>query len=650
MIDALGLEAAAIRKKGSGTRVELRGGERIAQADGSWLYRFVVSEDLNLRDDTPIRVTVGQEDIPGTLVSFRDGVLIVALEKDLGPKIAAARLVANDSFLIERLQEKLQKVNDGEIQFNRQAADRVLGLADLRTADAEPHPQVTGDGTLNAEQISAVRRSLGSDTTFVWGPPGTGKTTALARIIEAHYRAGRSVLLVSNTNIAVDTALERVAERLKGEPDFHQGLVLRQGPAVKKELLKKFEEQVVLEKIVVRLSESLQREKANLASEATSLQAEERSDVAMVEQIERLAVTRLALAERENSRDAGKSDIAAREKEAEQYRGRATKLLSNLERARAMGALRRFFLGLHPELLAREAEAANRHSQAAELAARTLASGLPTLQSEIGSLRSTIDRLTAEIQRCPPVQQIQARLETLRARVGQIRARIAAIDDEIAEIEQRVIARCKVLATTVYRTYLGKNPIRQFDVVVVDEASMLMPPLVYYAAGLATQSVTVAGDFRQLPPIVMSVEPLATEWLKRDVCEISGIPPRLRLRQPIPQLVALSVQYRMREPICAVINKLFYPDRPLNSDPSIAGRPREPSFPFGSASLFYVDTSPFHPWAAHPVGTYSRYNLFHALLIRNVLLHLGEAGFLRSEGGNEDVGVVSPYARQARLI
>src|SRR6266545_2907284 len=224
MIDALTLEVAAIRKKGGGTQIELHGGERVGEAEGSWLYRFIVAEDLNLRDDTPVRVTSGQEDASGVLVSFRDGVLIVALEKDLGPRIASARLVSNDSFLIERLKERLEKVRSGEAQFNRKASERVLGLAEPRTADAEPHAEVTqGGSSANDDQLRAIRRSLGSDTTYVWGPPGTGKTTTLARIVEAHYRAGRSVLLVSNTNIAVDTALERIAERLKGEPAFHQG-------------------------------------------------------------------------------------------------------------------------------------------------------------------------------------------------------------------------------------------------------------------------------------------------------------------------------------------------------------------------------------------------------------------------------------------
>ena len=109
MIDALGLEVAAIRRKGGGVQIELRGGECVGQAEGPFLYRFLMAEDVNLRDDTPVRVTAGQEDVPGVLVSFREGVLLVALDKVLGPKIQTAHLVANDAFLIERLKVRLEK-------------------------------------------------------------------------------------------------------------------------------------------------------------------------------------------------------------------------------------------------------------------------------------------------------------------------------------------------------------------------------------------------------------------------------------------------------------------------------------------------------------------------------------------------------------
>ena len=113
--------------------------------------------------------------------------------------------------------------------------------------------------------------------------------------------------------------------------------------------------------------------------------------------------------------------------------------------------------------------------------------------------------------------------------------------------------------------------------------------------------------------------------------------------------MALGTQYRMREPICEVINDLFYADHPLRSDPIVSRGGG--GFPLGTSPLLYVDTSPFHPWTALRVGTYSRYNLFHALLVRNIVLHLAETGFLPPAGEpNDAVGAVAPYASQARLI
>lgn len=118
MIKALGLEVGAIRSKGGGTQVELRGGERTGQVAGSWLYRFVVAEDLSLRDDTPVRMSTGQEDVPGVLVSFRDGVLVVAIEKDLGPQITAIRLITDDAFLLERLKDRLEEIARGALHVS----------------------------------------------------------------------------------------------------------------------------------------------------------------------------------------------------------------------------------------------------------------------------------------------------------------------------------------------------------------------------------------------------------------------------------------------------------------------------------------------------------------------------------------------------
>lgn len=657
MIEALGLEAATIRKRGRGTEIALRDGERVSQSERAWLYRFVVAEEFSvrlfLRDDTPVRVIAGEEEVPGVLVSFQDGIVRVALEKDLGPTIASARLISNDAFLVEQLRDRLQKVHRSEARFCKPAAERALGLLLPKTADAEPDPSVTSGGDLNADQIGAVRRSLGSETTFVWGPPGTGKTKTLAHVVEAHYRAGRTVLLVSNTNIAVDTALERIAERLKGEPDFHQGLAIRLGPVVKESLRLNFGPQVIPEEIVARLGERLQHEKEALTREKNALLSEEKINLAKLEDLQQLAHARRMLSEREHERNVANLTIEKRRKEAASYRERAAMLRVKLERVRNMGSVRRFlglvFLGLDPKQLEQDASVAEREAQAALAAAEALAADLRKRDAEIQKLRSEVAQMASKTRDYPPQAQIEADLAALRSRLTRLRERLSVIERELADLEQEVLARCRIVATTVYRTYLGKFPKEQFDAVVIDEASMLIPPLVFYAAGLAEVSVTVAGDFRQLPPIVMCDQPLAQEWLKRDAFEIAGIPAKLKAGKPPPYLIRLGIQYRMEERICTVLNRLFYADYPLRSIPN--GAEVNSDFPLGTAPLLYLDTAPLHPWAALRAGSHSRYNLLHALLVRAIVQQLAESGFIPLAGeANDAVGAVSPYAAQAQLI
>jgi hypothetical protein len=567
--------------------------------------------------------------------------------RDLVARIEAARLVADEAFLLERLRQKLEDVRNSQTPFNALAAARVLGLASIHSGEAQPAAGVVAGGGCNVEQMRAIRRSLGSDTTFIWGPPGTGKTATLARLVEAHYRAGRSVLLVSNTNVAVDTALERVCERLEREPGFDQGLVVRLGPAVKDELRQRYGPMVILEEIVTRLGEALRREKEGLAAEAEKLGAEQQYLVEALNRVRLLAERRAELASRERALKAAVEGARERTAEAARHRAQAARLREELARARSMGRLRRFFLGLNLERLERDAAAADRAAGVAQEAARALDGWIGRLKSEIASLSREVNSLAEQINRHPPEPSLCSRLQAVKQRLEVIRNRMVTLDGMLVAFEQQVLERCRILATTVYRTYLGRTPLRQFDVAVIDEASMLMPPLVYYAAGLATRSVTVAGDFRQLPPIVASEEALARRWLKRDVFEVRGIPGEIS-KKPPDHLVILRTQYRMREPICELVSRLFYPDSPLVSDPRTESDVA--AFPFGPGPLLYVDTGGWRPWAAYRSGSYSRYNVLHAVLARNVVCHLVATGYLPGEGPNEAVGVVAPYAAQARLI
>ena len=94
-----------------------------------------------------------------------------------------------------------------DVLFGRRApafADRSLG------PDGDPETFVAN----NAAQDRAVRLAVDADDlALIHGPPGTGKTHTIARIVEALVDRGDDVLLSAFTNRAVDNALEAVRDR-----------------------------------------------------------------------------------------------------------------------------------------------------------------------------------------------------------------------------------------------------------------------------------------------------------------------------------------------------------------------------------------------------------------------------------------------------
>ncbi len=67
---------------------------------------------------------------------------------------------------------------------------------------------------------------MGSGLWLVWGPPGTGKTHVIQAAVSDLLTAGKRVLLVSGTNIAVDNALLGVIRDHRTKP----GEIVRVGP------------------------------------------------------------------------------------------------------------------------------------------------------------------------------------------------------------------------------------------------------------------------------------------------------------------------------------------------------------------------------------------------------------------------------------
>ncbi|MER3452666.1 MAG: hypothetical protein C4344_03035, partial [Acidimicrobiia bacterium] len=296
-------------------------------------------------------------------------------------------------------------------------------------------------------QREAVEACLRERIHFVWGPPGTGKTTTLGLLVAELVSEGCSVLVTAHANVAVDAAVLATLKHLEGRgrgggcAGGQPPPIVRAGPAALKEV-----------------------------------------------------------------RD---REVSSRD----------------------------WVLRAHPELAKR----------------------LRELEAQLAELPTPRTRNT----------------KRFREAVDELKR----IRTELRERERVVVNHARILFATLPKVAIesaiyerGIEPdLGPFDAVIVDEASMAYAAQIVFAASLAEKRLAVFGDFRQLPPIVISKSPATREVLERDVFALAGIVDAVDRGSTPAELSMLRVQYRMHPEIRQLVSGFAYLDR-LRDGPGVVER------------------------------------------------------------------------------
>ena len=210
---------------------------------------------------------------------------------------------------------------------------------------------------------------------------------------------------------------------------------------------------------------------------------------------------------------------------------------------------------------------------------------------------------------------------------------------EIARQAERVLEEADIILTTFARLSIREELRRlRFESLVVDEASTAPLPYVALAASRVRGAVVAVGDFRQLPPVVVSTAPNAERWLRTDLFRETGVVDEARgdgLPSKRDELCAmLDVQYRMVPEIREVVSEFFYGGR-LRDAPEVAVRVRR------GRAVRVLDTSALDPRVERADG--SRRNPAHAEVVADLLAQAARDGI-------PDIAVVSPYRAQTRHL
>lgn len=521
---ALEDEIRALRNAG-GSMTPITDGHYIGKRNGEHLYSFTTDTEIRFPEDAPIDLQYQKSKYPGTLVSVEGFDLMVALEDNIGDDIKKAKLNTEPWFLLKALQDRLTTATISTTA-NRKLAESLLIASpkSVRTSSeqfSQFAPRIQSETGLklqyNSHQAAAVTHILQHPVSFIWGPPGTGKTSTLGLAVASLVHSGQSVLVLAHSNAAVDTAMKSVAKYLCQSSYYRAGMVLRFGIP----------------------TPGIYQQYPMLNARGIVKQQQPQ----LVEQIETL----------------------------EQQR----------------------------EQLTRESRA----------------SGLSTF-----------------------------RKNQIKDQIAQIRKELQPLKKQLREYESALVAKGMVVGCTLSKATIAKEIFeRQFDAVIIDEASMAYIPHCAYGATLAKKRVAIFGDFRQLAPVSQAKTSNAEEFLQQDIFGEAGIINSVNRNAPDERLVLLKTQYRMHPSISAIPNDLFYKNQ-LEDGEGVRERTQTivHSAPNLGQSIIFYDLSRASAFCFSEEHR-SRFNPVSALIAADIT-------YKAQIAGTQSIGVITPYSAQARLL
>ena len=198
-------------------RYPITDGRLVYERHRRYRYAFTLAQgSWDLPDGTDLQLDSSDlaNRLPVELSNTKDDTVIITVRQRLTEKtLAYAHLVSERDFLLRKLKEAFLREST-----TAQLSLKLLGVLDSADGEAEAYLVDTIRKVFPADeaQLLAMRRALYSELLMILGPPGTGKTDVLATIALLYATLfGYRVLIVSHTNIAVDTAVLRLAKFLR---------------------------------------------------------------------------------------------------------------------------------------------------------------------------------------------------------------------------------------------------------------------------------------------------------------------------------------------------------------------------------------------------------------------------------------------------
>ena len=265
--------------------VKLANGERQNDFQNNYgsTYTFVLDDSDNVPGGSKVQVRYKGKVFPGSILRITNvspRVLYLEIDRDLGSTIDICELAQDEAAFYEVLLERYsietgiqEEGSSKKIGCNFSFADRVI----QNKPEKISHKIIPPHDDLNTDQSVFVKKALDHNISYLWGPPGTGKTKCLGTLITALYDASERSILASDTNQAVDQVLLKLCRELKANgrmEELEKGRILREGSIQNLELKTEFGQYLDIDSVTKLIAAPLKKKRDQLEKEKFYLELE----------------------------------------------------------------------------------------------------------------------------------------------------------------------------------------------------------------------------------------------------------------------------------------------------------------------------------------------------------------------------------------
>ena len=472
-----------------------------------------------------------------------------------------------------------------------------------------------------------VRGELKDKPSFIIGPPGTGKTKVITKILEEAIKNNLKVLVASPTNMAVENVFERIDTKAMGLKDGEVILTIK----TELEDLQEFSPESIKRRKLQPIEdelEILQMAKDDMVKTKRDAQPTLEAQKTLKE----AADTKLANFKRDFS------VLTRKEKELQSSLDETNHRIQTLTGNAFLKGVAQVFMG-------KKLDELNDEKASKEKKLKSVKEELSALEIKTQTAQEDTEKAKKDFNK-----EHNAIYEATVA-IDKIGKRISVLQKEANELRLlNLYGSVKIVGATLVNASLNKKIQEgEFDLIMVDEASMALTPYLSVVAqalkekkskvkisynyisdlyeaqneavqmALSTRLVFV-GDPKQLPPIAKTYE------LTKSIFEIYSAD-KIFIGEKPKNTVLLDINFRNHPKITALVSKLFY-----------SGLLKSGKEDDGKDALFVRKST------SKMVSTEGSY--VNSINMKIVVSQVEKA----LKRGRRSIGIITPYRKQALLI